>query len=192
MSARKRRYLLGGLLVVLLLFLTWLAWPDPRMARAAELRQGLFGPAGKALSDQERRQRFQEYRELTKGLSPAQRRQLSSESRRDKQREIARYLALSQAEKTRYLDNEIRRQQARQSRGPAAGGGGQPKGGLAKGGQAKGGQGKGGNGSPQERDRRRQSFLDGSTAAERGLMTRFQRDLNARRAQLGLPPRGGR
>src|SRR5262245_40761320 len=132
MSSRKRRYLLGALLLLLLFLLTWLAWPDPRMAKAAELRKELFGPAARKLSDQERRQRCQEYRELTKGLSPAQRRQLSSQGRREKQREIARFFGLSPAEKARYLDNVIRSQQSRQAR---ASGGGQPKGG----GQAKGG-----------------------------------------------------
>jgi hypothetical protein len=184
MSSRKLRYALAGLLLLLLLLLTWLAWPDPRLAKAAELRKELFGPAAKKLSDQERRQRWQEYRDLTKGLSPTQRRQLSSEGRREKQREIARYFGLPQAEKTRFLDNEIRRQQARQGRSPNQGGA-QPKG--AGGARTKGG----GNSSPQERDKRRQGFLDGSSPAERALMSGFMRDLNARRAQLGLQGRGG-
>jgi hypothetical protein len=105
MSSRKLRYTLAGLLLLLLLLLTWLAWPDPRLAKAAELQKELFGPAAKKLSDQERRLRWQEYREVTKGLSPARRRQLSSEGRREKQREIARYFGLPQAEKTRFLDN---------------------------------------------------------------------------------------
>jgi hypothetical protein len=185
MSSRKRRYALAGLLLLLLLLLTWLAWPDPRLAKAAELRKELFGPAAKKLSDQERRQRWQEYREVTKGLSPAQRRQLSSEGRRERQREIARYFGLPQAEKTRFLDNEIRRQQARQGRSPNPGGLGQSRG--AGGARTKGG----GSSSPQERDKRRQGFLDGSSPAERALMSRFSRDLNARRAQLGLQGRGG-
>ena len=114
-------------------------------------------------------------------LSPAQRRQLSSQGRREKQREVARFFGLPPAEKARYLDNVIRSQQSRQARAP--GGGGQPKG---------GGQAKGGNASPQERDRRRQGFLDSSSPAERAMMSRFRNELNNRRAQLGLQQRGGR
>lgn len=179
MSSRKRRYSVAALLFLLLLLLTWLLWPDPRLAKAAELQKQLFGPDAKKLSDQERRQRFQEYRDLTKGMSSAQRRQLSSGRSREKQREIARYFGMSQTDKTRYLDDQIRRQQSRQGRGPGAAGG-------AGGGRPKGGSGS----SPQDRDKRRQRFLDGSSPAERAMMSRFRQDLNARRAQLGLA--GGR
>jgi hypothetical protein len=181
MSSRKRRYSVAALLFLLLLLLTWLLWPDPRLAKAAELQKQLFGPEAKKLSDQERRQRFQEYRDLTKGMSSSQRRQLSSARSREKQREIASYFGMSQADKTRYLDNQIRRDQSRQGRGQAGGQG-----------KAKGGSGAParGSSSPQDRDKRRQGFLDGSSPAERAMMSRFRQDLNARRAQLGLA--GGR
>ena len=45
--------------------------------------------------------------------------------------------------------------------------------------------------SPEARDERRRQFLDSGTPAGRAEFTQFMRDLNARRAQLGLPA-GGR
>jgi hypothetical protein len=171
-----RRLLPAALL--LLVGAIWLFRPDPRVARAKALRSELFGAAGKQLPADQRRQKWQEYRAVTKGLTPAQRRALGGERRKQKQREIGRYFRMSPQEKARFLDAQIRReQQMRQS--TQAGGG-------AAGWRGPGGANPFGKRSEQERDQRRQGFLDATTPAERAQMHEFMRDLSARRQQLGM------
>ncbi len=187
MNTKARRLLAAGLLL-LLVAAVWLFRPDPRVARAKALRQELFGPAGKQLSTEQRQQRWREYREVTKRLTPAQRQQLSAEGRKQKQREIARYFRLSPRERAQFLDQQIRREQQirqqMQARGGAPGGGGGP------GGRGAGASAPAGKRTEQERDQRRQGFLDRSSPAERAMMGQYMKDLNQRRSQLNLPPRG--
>jgi hypothetical protein len=186
MNPLIRRLLLAGVLLVLALVTGWLLWPDPNVARARELQQQLFGAEARKLSPKHRQQKWREYREVTKQLSPAQQQQLSAEARKQKQRELARYFTLSPQEKTRFLDEQIRRQermhQGRPVQGQQVGNRG-PARGTARPGGSKGG-------TVQEKDQRRQRFLDGSSPAERAQLTQFFREMNARRAQLGLPGSG--
>src|SRR5436190_6710557 len=108
---RYRRKLMTGLGLLVLLLGAWLGWPDRRLAAAKALQQELFGPAGKQLSAEERRQKFRQLREATKGLTPAQRQWLSAEASKRRKQEIARYFSLSPQDKLRYLDQQIRRRQ---------------------------------------------------------------------------------
>jgi hypothetical protein len=176
-------------LLLLVVVLAWLFWPDRRLAQAKALQKELFSPAARDMSEEQRRQKWQQYRQLTEKLSAAQRDQLAQEARKRRQAEMGRYFAMSPAEKTKYLDDQIRRmEQARKQReanGQGSGGAG--------GGQQQGGSGArqgSGDRSAASRDQSRQQRLDSSTPAERALVAQYRKDLGARRAQLGLPPLG--
>jgi hypothetical protein len=188
---RKQALVLVGLLLLLLLAgaATHRWRRDRQVARAKELQRELFGQEGRNLSPEERGQKRQELRQVRQKMTPAQRRELTAEMRKRQRERMARYFALSAAEKEHYLDDQIQRmEEARQAR-QAAGGGppGSSGGGGPPGGEQRGGWGR----SAAERDQRRQARLDSTTPEERAQFTQFMRDLSARRAQLGLPTRGG-
>jgi hypothetical protein len=187
----------------------WFLWPDGQVGKVRALRQELFSEAGRALPPDQRRARWEEFRKEQEKLTPEQRRQLGEDMRQQRRAEMTRYFAMSPAERQQYLDRRIddmerRRQEwAQQGGGPGRGPGGGPGRGFGPGGPggAPGGPGGAPGGGPpgapggtttQERDQRRQSFLDGSTPTERGQMMLFMQDMNNRRAERGLPPMGGR
>lgn len=179
MSKRKWRWL--ALLVLLVAAgVGWACWPDGRVARAKELQKELFAKGG-ALSAEQRREKWQELRGLTKQMTPAQRRELGAESRKRRQAEMARYFKMSPKEKERHLDGIIKRQEqmkkSQQAKGGGSGGGA-PKGGA-------------GDRSTKGRDDRRQTRLDSSMPAERAQMGQYMKELRERRARLGLAPGGG-
>jgi hypothetical protein len=194
---RKRWLSLTALALLLLGGALWFFWPSRQVARAKGLQEELFSPAARNLSPEQRREKFRELREARNALTPAQRRELSKEMQKRRQAEISKYFKMSAAEKARYLDDRIRqmeqRRQARQGRNGGAGGG--PGGGPGGSAAAAGGPQRGGpprDRSPSERDSWRQERLDSTTPGERAQFTQFMKDLNARRAQLGLPTgRGG-
>ena len=184
-TPRKPRRRLALLLLLLLLFgfgIARLAWPDRKLAAAMAMRRELSSPASRALPGEERREKWLALREAEKRLSPAQRRELSAESRKRRQAEMAKYFRMSRADKTRFLDEQIRRTQRPGSQASASGGGSGP-------GQRTDGGTRGG--SDAQRDERRRERLDSTTPAERAQMAQFFRDLAARRSQLGLPMGGG-
>jgi hypothetical protein len=181
----KKILRLVALLFLALLGAFWLFRPDPRLAKAKALQAELFGPQGKQLSPDQRTAKMREFRETTKGLSSTQRRQLGAEGRKQKQREIARYFTLPPREKVQFLDQQIRREQQFRQQMQARGGG------APKGPPTKGAAPKGKGGTEQERDQRRQVRLDSTSPSERALMNQYMKDLNSRRSQLGIPPRGG-
>jgi hypothetical protein len=171
---RKRTWLLLALLL-LLGGGVWSAWPDRKLARVHKMRKELFDPAARSLPAGERRRKWQELRAATEKLSPAQRQELAAQRRSRRREQMARYSRLSPREKTRFLDELIRRMEQRRQAG-----------GFGPGGNA-GGQAGGRDRSSTGREERRQERLDASTPAERALMTQFFRDLATRRQQLGLP-----
>ena len=177
---RKTRRVVAALFLLLCLLALWLFGPDRKVARAKALRDELFSAAGKQLAPEQRKQRWDEYRTLTKGMTPAQRDSLSAEGRKRRQQEIGRYFRLSPRERTAYLDAQIRREQQMQQKMQARGG---PPG---------KGRGPGGNSaasskrSEQERDQSRQGRLDSSSPAERAQMAQFRKELATRRQQLGI------
>lgn len=209
MNLLKKKSVLALAMLIVVVLLAWLFWPDRKLAQAKALQNELFSPEAKKLSPEQRREKWQEYRGLREKLTPEQKNALSADARKRRQEEMSRYFAMSPEEKTRHLDEQIRRmekfRQAMQGNGgPGKGGGnrGAP-GSPARGGNSPGGWGAAngiapgqqaepgkGDRSVEARDRRRQEFLDSSTPAERAQFTQYRRDLNARRAQLGLPAMG--
>lgn len=199
-------------LVLGLLALGWIFWPDGKVARARALQAELSSPAARDLPPEQRQQKWQELRRTMDQLTPAQRQPIEAEMGKRFQQDIARYFTLSPQDKVRYLDDQIRRMQQPRPGTPAragTGGTAQARVGGATGTASRGGApgnvpgpgagrptGPGGPGGPgggttAQRDERRQRFLDSSSPMARAQVSQYMRDLNARRAQLGLPP-GGR
>ena len=140
----------------------------------------LFSPEARSLSPDQRKQKWQELREAQKQLSPAQKKELGADMRKKRNADLARYFALSPSEKEKHLDGIIKRQEQLKKGAQGKGGAARPPSGIATKGDR----------SPKGRDDRRQRFLDGSTPAERAQASQFRKELNARRAKLGLPPGG--
>jgi hypothetical protein len=160
----------------------WYLWPDPHVAAVRQLQKDLFGPAGRQLSPEERRQKFGRLREEEKMLSEAQRLGLRAEGMRRRSADLSRYFRLPKEEKEQYLDNLIAREDRRRQEWQATGGAPGPRGDRAAN-SAK---------TPQERDKRREDALDSLPATQRAEWTEFRRELNARRQELGLPSSGRR
>lgn len=183
----RRRIGLTLLALLLLVGVAWALWPNGRLADAKRARAALSDPK---LTPEQRREKAGEFRTAMGKLSPAQRETLMAEDRKRRTAEVAGYFKLSPKEKTKFLDERINK-----SKGPPAGQakGQQGKGQLAKGPPPGGAGGKGNAPStPSDRDGRRQQRLDGSTPAERALMSQFFRDMEARRKQRGLQGGGPR
>src|SRR5262245_27687285 len=85
---RRRRYWLLALL--LLLLLGWWLWPDGRLARAKELQNELFAE-NSTLSPDDRRAKFEEFRNVTRNMSDSQRRELGHEMQRRREDDLRRY-----------------------------------------------------------------------------------------------------
>ena len=166
---RRGAYLL---LAGLAAWTTWHYWPDRHLARAAELRDQLTGEAGRNLPAEERRQLWDQFRQEARQLSPDKRRALFSEQQRKRMQE---YVALSEKERTAFLDRLIDQMQQRRQQGQNGNGRGPD--GPAGGRQSL---------TAEERDRRRKQRLDLSTPEERAERAQFFADLRRRREQRGL------
>src|SRR3954447_21553628 len=106
---RRRRWLLALLLLLLITGLGWAVRPDPHLARARELQKELFSPDVKNLPPEERKARFEAYRNEMKHLSDDQKRELSAPMREKQKADRERYFAMSPKEKTKHLDDIIDR-----------------------------------------------------------------------------------
>ena len=194
---RWRRWLALFLVLLGVSAIVWAVRPNPHLARARALQKELFSPAGKALSPEERKARFAEYREQVRHLTSDQKWELSAPMRERQTAEMSRYFAMTPAEKARYLDERIDRGERMRKEW-------QSRGGTAKGSQPRrefgsvGGKGGGGNGggpggrpalSAEAKEQRRKQYLDRTTPEERARRDQFRRDLEARRRQRGLGPR---
>src|SRR5438876_11139476 len=186
-STPRRRRAAWTALAVGLVLLVWLLWPNRNLARVRALQGELFGDAGKALSPEQRQARFAALREATRNLSPAQRQELAMDGMRREQDRMSRYAKLSPADKRRYLDEQINRQEEMRRRmQQQAANGNRPPGapGMAFG---PGGRGNRPPPSAEEKEKRRKQMLDRTTPEFRANMDQYRRDLEARRQQRGLP-----
>lgn len=191
---RGRRWKLGLALLLLLLGVGWYCWPDGRVNTAKRLRDELTGEKGKALSPDQRQEKWRQYRQAMEKMTPAQREVLRAEDRKRQAAEMGKYFRLSPAEKTRHLDERIKRM-TQMSQNRPAGQGGTNRGPAGAGQASRGSAGVSpstGGRTPAARDGRRQDRLDGSSPAQRAMFAQYMSDLNARRRQLGLPTGGPR
>jgi hypothetical protein len=179
---RKRLAIASAVLLVLLALLVAVCYfcANRRVVAVQQLRAQLTGQAGRTLTPEQRRALWNQMRERMRQLTPSERRELDKERRQ----QMKTYFSMSKKEKLAYLDQQIKRMEA--ARRESA--------------QANANQ-RMNNGNigprmrtldPEERDKRRRERLDFSTAEERADRAQFRKDLDQRRAQLGLPPlRGG-
>jgi hypothetical protein len=183
----RKRWLLAVAVLLLLAggLGAWYFWPDGQLARVKELRQELLSDTSRKLPADQRRQKWQEFRKEEEKLSPGQRKSLWEEMRQRRKKDVEHYFTLTKAEKTRWLDEQIDRREARRREWQAAGGNG--AGGGGPGGGQGGGPGGGANVSPEEREKRRKQMLDSTTPEERAQFDQLRKDLAARRSQRGLP-----
>jgi len=165
---------------VVALLVAWWLWPDSQLVRVHELRAAASDPS---LTPDQRRQKWDEVRRASAQLSPAERDQLAAEGRRRFESEMARYAAMSPAEKKQYLDQQINREEELRRQMQKAGG---PPPGPPGGNTPRGPQ------SAEDRERRRQQRLDNSTPQFRAQMDQFRKDMAQRRQQRGLPANTGR
>ncbi|HTK75327.1 MAG TPA: hypothetical protein VL371_08715 [Gemmataceae bacterium] len=191
-STPRRRRIGWTALAVALVLLVWLLWPNRNLARVRALQGELFGEAGKALSPEQRQEKFNALREATRNLSPAQRDELARDGMRRQSDQMARYVKMTPQEKRRYLDEQINRQEEmrrRMQQQPAANGNG-PAGAPGGLGMASGTGGRGNRPPPtaEEKEKRRKQMLDRTTPELRENRDQFRRDMEARRQQRGLPP----
>ncbi len=184
-NKRKRRWLLLALLLLLgVWYVSYRAFAtDPEVEKVKELRQEL---SAKDLTPEQRRALFGQLREAMGRLSPEQRRDaqrtMADERRKRMAADLQRYAQMSAAERTRYLDGQIKRMEERRRQAQA--------------GQGPGGSGQTGPGtartnrpapSAAERDQRRRQWLDDTTPEFRAQLDQYRKDMQARRQQLGLP-----
>jgi hypothetical protein len=183
----KKRWLAAVVVLLIAAGTVWAFWPDGRLAKAKTLQKELFSPEARNLSPEQRKQKWQELRDVRKQLSPGQKEALGAEMRKKRQADMARYFSMSPKEKEKHLDAIINKQEQMKKAWQGKGGPGKAPAGLAQGGPR--------DKSPKGRDDRRQRFLDNSTPAERAQVNQFMKDLKDRRAKRGLPafgpPRGG-
>lgn len=207
MQLTKRKTALGLLIVLaLVLVLFWRFGPDRQVAKVQALRKELFSEAGRTLSPDERRQRFETLRKEEEALTPEQRRAASADGRKRREAEMAGYFKLAPEQKLAFLDERIDRMEQRRLERMAAGnaaanGKGGPPGGrsLAGGGAGPNANGQLANaGTPffgsmslQQRDQMRMNMLDSTTPEQRAQFLQFMKDMRDRRAQCGLPPLQG-
>ncbi|MSR31134.1 MAG: hypothetical protein EXR99_06450 [Gemmataceae bacterium] len=175
-----------------------------------------------ALSNEEKKGRFDQMKNLSKGLSRDQREQLDNirETQMEK-RDLGRlnnFFALNKKDQTAALDKEIKRgeemrkqweqkiQQFQkngankdkkggaggQNANRGAGGAGGAGAGGGQGGGRGGAGGGGGKSSPEQRNKSAANRLDRSSPEYRLAKDTYRQRLDERRQQLGLPPSSGR
>jgi hypothetical protein len=184
LSEKRRRIAVASVAALLLLAIFAAAWyfrSNRRVAAVQELRAQLTGEAGRKLAPAERRELWGQMRDQMRQLTPSERRELDKERRE----RLKKYFSLSKKEKNAYLDEQIKRMEAARRQWQAQSSNNQRANNANVGPRIR-------TLDPEERDKRRRERLDFSTAEERAYRAQFRKDLDQRRAQLGLPPmRGG-
>ena len=179
LSEKRRRITLASLAVLLMIIaVIWYCWPNDRVAALRQLRAQLIGEAGRQLTPEQRRHLGGQLRETLRQLTPLERRELDKERRE----QLKRYFSISKKDKIAYLDKQIQRMEAARRQWQAQAN--QRSGNVNFGPRMR-------TLDSEERDKRRRDRLDFSTAEDRADRAQFRKDLEQRRAQLGLPPMVG-
>lgn len=195
MKTLKQRRLWFAALVILLL-VAGIAWAmrsyqgQKQLAKVREMSRQLTSPEATKLTQDQRREKWTEFRQESSKLSSTQREALGKERSKAANDRLRDFFKLSKKEQTTQLDREIRqmeerrrefeRMQKQQGNTAMRGGGGQRGARTA---------------DAEKRDQRARNFLDRTSPEERSMHTEYRRLMEQRRQQLGLPPRspgGGR
>jgi hypothetical protein len=199
MTSRRKRFLTMGLI----LFLGWMiilivqsSRASANMRKMKQLQSELFAKDTK-ISPEERKQKFDQLREVSKNLTTQQRQQLRNEGQKRQEDELRRYSQLSPKDKVNYLDQRINqmetmRKQNQGNNGPQAKGNGPsgangPPGAKGPSNGFGGRTGGGSTKSAEEREKARKQRLDNTTPELRALRNQFRQDMEKRRQQRGLP-----
>ena len=206
-SKTKQRLAMVGS-ALLLLLITWFAWPNSQVGKVRQMQQELFSTPRDQLSAEERKQKFDDLRAERDKLSPEEIKQLRQEKGKLFQQKMneqaTKYLAMSPVERLQVIDDRLAREQAMQVKRAQAGSNGAnggPGGGKGGPGGPGGPTGPGATGgpngpraasTPEERDAKRREGLLRLTPMARAGMDQMRLDTATRRAELGLPPSTGR
>ena len=189
-----------------LILAIWYFWPNAQAAKVRRLQNELFGASASSLSPEDRKQKSEALRAETEKLSSADRKEVRKDMEKQFQNkmnnEAVQYLAMSPADRRKFIDGKLAKEKAAQQKRPAgAPGGAVPAAGtavnavngVAVGAKGPGG-GPGGKGpaSPEDQDARRRSMLLHGSAEARAGMDQIRLDMATRRAQLGLPATSGK
>src|SRR5262245_43241654 len=99
----RRRAAASTIAIVLLV---WLLWPANQLARVQALQRELFSEAGRALSQEQRQEKFRQLRAATEKLTSSDKAQLASMGQRRMEEQMARYSQMTPKEKQTYLDQQ--------------------------------------------------------------------------------------
>jgi hypothetical protein len=190
----KKQWLTLALVLVLLLTGMGLRFfrGNARMDRLRKLRDEAFSPAALQASPENRRAKMEAFRKEQEKLSPAERKEVWADLRKKREKELERYHAMSKEEKAAFLDDRIDQMEAMRASWQRMNGGNGPRNPgsgetPAQAGTSTENRGGWANLSQEDRERRRKEMLDSTTPEERALRDQFFKDLQARRAQRGLP-----
>ncbi len=170
--------------------------PDPQVVKIQQMQAGL---RAENLSPDQRRQRFDQFRQAMDQLRPEQRDQVRSQMenafRDQMMQHIDAYFALPPQQRTAFLDQQIdameqRRKQWESSRPPQDQGKAQAKD-RGQGKAGPGGRGDFRNLSATERNQRRKQKLDQTKPDERAKRAAYMEAMRKRRAERGLPTMPG-
>src|SRR5262245_20507409 len=178
----KRRWvrLIGLLLMLVAAYGLYRAIrPDPNLKKVKQLREEFAN--AKDWTPEQRREKGRAMRDAMQKLSPSQRDTLAAEGMKRMQAEMERYTKMNPAEKIRYLDEQITRQEKmrQQFAQQNPGAGARPGAGTFGNGQR--------GGSAEDREKRRKQMLDKTTPEFRAMRDQYRNDMAARRQQWGLP-----
>jgi hypothetical protein len=180
LSKKRKRITTVALLLVVILAALWYWWPGQRVAAVQDLRAQLTGEAGRKLTPERRRELVGKIRENMRQLTPLERRELD-QGRRE---QLKKYFSLSKKERIAYLDRQIQQMETARRQWQAQTNNGPRPNNTAPGPRPR-------SLDPEERDKRRRERLDFMTAEDRADRAQFRKDLDQRRAQLGLPRLNG-
>jgi hypothetical protein len=156
--------------------------PDPNLKKVRQLQAEMA--KARDLTPEQRREKGREMRQAMSQLSTGQRQTLFAEGQKRFEEQLRKYAEMTPADKTRHLDEQIKRsEQMRQQfaqRNPA----GQRPQGTNQNGQRSGQ-------SAEEREKRRKDRLNNTSPEFRALMDQYRKDMASRRQQWGLPAGGG-
>ncbi len=183
LSENRKRIALVSVAILLLLAILaviWYCWPNGRVAAVQQLRTQLAGEAGRKLSADQRRELLGQIRDNVRQLTPLERRELD----KGRREQLKKYFSLSKREQIAYLDKQIQRMEAARRQWQVQANNNQRATNANLGSRMR-------TLDPEERDKRRRERLDFMTAEDRADRAQFRKDLDQRRAQLGLPRMSG-
>ncbi|MGA2258537.1 MAG: hypothetical protein ABSG53_28060 [Thermoguttaceae bacterium] len=206
-----------AVIIVVLLLLPTFVWAWMHYAKASRVQkvkdlQAQVREGGKQMTDEERRQRFEEIRKAAENLSQSEREELARQrmaaAARREQEQFDKYMAMNAQQRRAYClkmaEEEARRARQREAQLAQAGGwpGSSPGGGESASSSGRGGSGDGQGGrggariaSPERRLQFQKMRLDNTTPEQRTERTIMQTEMarvvgqqNVIRSQQGLPP----